>query len=88
MINTILDLTNLGLMLLFSCKLDCMASNAGIKKLHFLQCCHPAEVPFVASYNSSPLGVIFVRKSMQTDLCCSSNLKGYNLLEIMFPAPE
>lgn len=40
------DLVNLGLMLLFSCKLDCRASNAGVK-LHFLQCSSLAEMPFL-----------------------------------------
>jgi len=58
----------LGFMLLFSCKLDCQASNAGVKKLHLLQCSSPAEMPFAEAYNSTPLEVIFVRGMMQTDL--------------------
>lgn len=88
MTNTFLDLINLGLMLLFACKLDCRASNAGVKKLHLLQCSSPAEMPFAATYNSTPLEVIFVRETMQTDLYCWSPLKGYRLLETMLPATE
>lgn len=45
-----------------------------------------AEMPFAATYSSSPLEVIFPGETMQANLYC--HLKGDNLLETTLPAAE